>query len=64
MRTIERTSKRIIIEATQAEINTKGFDSLWDEIREIYPENLYLVESVDTTYDEKIVLIKLKFKKN
>lgn len=64
MRTIERTSKKIVIEATKTEIAQKGFDILWDEVREIYPENLYSVESIESSYDEKLVFIKLKFKKN
>ena len=63
MRTTERTNKRIIIEATKNEISQKGFDSLWDEIREIYPENLYDIESVKNSDDGKIVTINLKFKK-
>ena len=37
MRTTERTNKRITIEVTKIELSQKGFDSLWDEIREIYP---------------------------
>ena len=36
MRTTERTNKRITIEVTKNEIDKKGFDTLWDEIREIY----------------------------
>jgi len=63
MRTTERTNKRITIEVTKIEISQKGFDSLWDEVREIYPENLYDVESVEDSDGGKIVTIKLKFKK-
>jgi len=62
MRTTERTNKRITIEVTKIEISQKGFDSLWDEVREIYPEILYDVESVEKS-DDKVVIIKLKFKK-
>jgi len=64
MRTIERTSKKITIEATQMEIDKKGFDVLWDEIREIYPETVYSIESVEPSYDVKIIIIKLRFKKS
>jgi hypothetical protein len=64
MKTIERTAKRILIEATKNEINQKGFDNLWDEIREIYPETLYEIDSIEDTKDGKMILIKLKIRKN
>lgn len=64
MKTIERTAKRILIEATKNEIVQKGFDALWDEIREIYPENLYEIDFIEESKDKKIVNIKLKIRKN
>lgn len=60
MRTIERTAKKILIEATKYELNKKGFDAIWDEVREIYPDNLYDVESITKSEDEKLVFIRLK----
>ena len=64
MRTTERTNKRITIEVTKNEIDKKGFDTLWDEIREIYICELYEVESIEGPDDEnKIVIITLKLKK-
>jgi len=63
MRTIERNSKRIIIEVTKSEVTQKGFDLLWDEIREIYPDNLYDIDSVSNEDNEKIIIIKLKIRK-
>ena len=64
MKTIERTAKKILIEVTRSEINHKGFDFLWDEVREIYPDNLYDVEGIDISENEKLIFIKLKLKKN
>jgi len=60
MRTIERTAKKILIEATKIELTKKGFDAIWDEVRDIYPENLYDVESITKSEDEKLVFIRLK----
>lgn len=64
MRTIERTAKKILIEATKFEINQKGFDYIWDEVREIYPENLYEIDNIEESKEGKVILIKLKLKKN
>ncbi len=64
MKTIERSAKKIIIEATKAEIKHKGFDILWDEVRDIYPDNLYDVDSIEDSEDGKILFIRLILKKN
>ena len=63
MRTSERTAKKILIEATKNELLKKGFDAMWDEVREIYPDNLYDVESITKSEDEKLVFIRLKLLK-
>lgn len=65
MKTIERTAKKILIEATKIELNQKGFDVLWDEIREIYSSYLFEVESIENSKDDKLLFIRLKLiKKN
>lgn len=64
MRTIERTAKKILIEATKFEINQNGFDYIWDKVREIYPENLYEIDNIEESKEGKVILIKLKLKKN
>lgn len=60
MRTIERTAKKILIEATKSEIKNRGFDAIWDEIRAIYSTNLYIIDSVEDSEDGKLVFIRLK----
>lgn len=64
MKTVERTAKKIMIEATRLEILEKGFDALWDEVREIYSDLLYEVDTIYFTEDRKILVIKLKLKKH
>ncbi len=64
MRTVERSAKKILIEATRTEADVKGFDVLWDEVRDIYPENLYEVESIENSGDGKLIIIKLILKKH
>lgn len=61
MKTIERTAKKIVIEITKAEMKQKGFDAIWDEIRENFSANLYEIDSVENF--EKLLLLKLKLKK-
>lgn len=63
MKTIERTPKKIVIEATKTEIGQKGFDVLWDDVREIYPASLYDVDGFESKNDGKIFTIQLKLKK-
>ena len=63
MRTIERSAKKILIEATKLEIEQKGFDALWDEVRYIYMSDIYDVDSIDESEDGKILFIRLVLKK-
>ena len=64
MKTIEKTNKKVIVEITSIELNEKGFDILWDDIREIYPENIYDVEGTEEKNGGKIILITLIKKKD
>lgn len=64
MRTLDRTAKKITIEVTKNEIAQKGFDNLWDELREIYPKSLYDVDNVKDCEGGKIIIVTLKLVKN
>lgn len=55
MKLITKTATKVIFEVTQEEYEKKGFDALWDEIRENYPEqeyDLHTVEHNDNYYFE------------
>lgn len=55
MKLITKTATKVVFEVTQEEYQTRGFDELWDEIRENYPENeyeLHTVEQKDNFYFE------------
>jgi len=60
MRTLERTTDGVIIEVTSSEILEKGFDLVWDEIREVFPENSFVIKKAEEKIDKKIILIYLK----
>jgi hypothetical protein len=55
MKIITRSVQKVVFEATADELNKRGFDSLWDEIREGYPEqefDLHTVEESKNIYFE------------
>ena len=62
MKTTERSSRKITIEATKEEITKKGFDAIWDEVREIYPDNQFDIDTVKSSADGILVYVKLKLK--
>jgi len=62
MKVISKTLSRIVIEITSQELNKKGFDCIWDDIREIYPENIYETEKIKQTNQGKVMTIVLKRK--
>ena len=59
MKLIEKRENFVIIEITAFEMNNSGFDVVWDDIRNVYSEKEYIVESVTKNHDGKIILIKL-----
>lgn len=62
-RLANKISSSTIIEVTCKEILDKGFDKIWDEIREIYTYEEYEIESVKESHDGKIFTIYLRDKK-
>lgn len=55
MKIITRSTQKIVFETTPEELSRRGFDSLWDEIRESYPEqefDLHTVEEEENIYFE------------
>ena len=60
MKTVEKTSRRVIIEMTSEEIAKNGFENLWDEVRGIYPSKMYELHSIKETIIGMIVEIELR----
>lgn len=60
MKTIEKTSRRIIIELTSEEIAKNGFESLWDDIRGIYPARNYDLHSIQESVRGMMVEVELR----
>lgn len=47
MQVVTTTSEKVVVEITINDINEKGFDALWDDIREIYTIDEYDVFSFE-----------------
>lgn len=60
MKTVEKTSRRIIIELTSDEIIKSGFENLWDDIRAIYPTRGYDLHSIVETAKGMVISIELR----
>lgn len=52
-----------VIEITAYELEDKGFDKIWDDIRIQYPEIDYDLERMTNSHDGKIILITLRANK-
>jgi len=57
MKVISKTLNKVVVEITIQEINKKGFDNIWDGIREIYPDSLYDVEEVDKKNKGFVIIV-------
>lgn len=60
MKLVDKTLTTVIIEATMNEVKDKGFDRIWDDIREIYKVDDYELDNIRHTHDKKLILITMK----
>lgn len=63
MRLYSKSITQAVIEVTWEELQKKGFDETWDEIRETYNAQDYEVFEFKEMHDGKIILITLRAKK-
>jgi len=65
MELIQETLEKIVYSVTSREIDKRGFDSLWDEIRNIHGANKFDVLSISADKNNNnIYFIELAPKKN
>ncbi len=60
MKLVDKSLTIAVIEITLNEINEKGFDKLWDEIRIKYPATDFELDNVRESHDGKIILMTLR----
>lgn len=63
MRIVNKTITTAEFEVTKKEMTERGFDKIWDEIREVYTAVEYDMDSVKDSHDGKILTIVLKAKR-
>jgi hypothetical protein len=54
-----KTVKKVVLEVSRQELDTKGFENVWDEIRGKYPENVYDLHAVEDTTQENVMFFEL-----
>lgn len=47
MKIVVKTLKKVVFEVSKKEMNKRGFDDIWDEIRNSYPPEEYDIHVVD-----------------
>jgi hypothetical protein len=52
---IDRTLRTVTIEVIKSEINEKGFDSVWDEIRYVYDKTSYKLKKITEKNNRLII---------
>jgi len=48
-----KTNEKVVIEVTDKEIEKKGFDNVWDNIRKVYGEDRYELHNVENNKNKK-----------
>lgn len=65
MKLLAKTSSKIVIEVTLNEIEKKGFDFIWDKIRDTYSSKKFELHSIEfDSLNNKVIHIELVNKKN
>lgn len=64
MKLKNKTFNLITLEVSKFEITEKGFERIWDEIREQYSAIDYDMEKVTESEDAMSVFVELKYKKD
>lgn len=51
---------KVEIELLESDIKRRGFDRLWDEVREVYPSAEYEIMGAKKMSDGKLIVVTLK----
>lgn len=64
MKLVAKTAGKVVLEITTNEIEQKGFDHHWDNIRRVYPSEEYDVYSIgESNSNNQIIFIELIHKR-
>lgn len=59
MRLVIKTTRKVIIEVHTKEIESNGFDYIWDKIREVYKIEDYDVFTIEKDKENTLIFIEL-----
>lgn len=60
MKVVTKTTKKVVLEITETQIEEFGFDIMWDKVRNLYPISKYYIFQVIKDKDNpKIIFIEL-----
>lgn len=62
MRLISKTINKVVLETTFQELESKGFDEIWDNIRNVYCEDEYNTQKIHTDSKYKLITITMEKK--
>ncbi|MFA5068227.1 MAG: hypothetical protein WC466_09395 [Candidatus Izemoplasmatales bacterium] len=62
MRLILKTTQKVVIEVHTKEIESEGFDYLWDKIRNTYQVEKYEIFNIEKNKDKSILYVELALK--
>jgi hypothetical protein len=60
MKIAAKTTKKVILEVSKNDIDLKGFDYIWDEIRDKFSQDKYQLFSIDSLEKEDVIFFELK----
>ncbi len=60
MKVVTKTTKKVVLEITETQIEEFGFDIMWDKVRNLYPiAKYYIFQVIKDKDNPKIIFIEL-----
>ena len=59
MKVAIKTVKKVVFEVSRSEMDHKGFDGVWDEIRRVYPELTHDLLAIDSVPSDEALFFEL-----
>jgi len=60
MNVLTKTPKKVVIQIDVKKINENGFDVVWDEIRNEFPEDKFYLNNIDIDTENSAIFFELK----
>lgn len=60
MKLVTKTLSKVVLEIKNSEIKTRGFESIWDDIRKLYSKKQYDIDNVGSQGNDDVIFVELK----